>query len=59
MALILNAALPVLASVIVWGALEFPTGTDGKVSMGGIRVTTAPWPLPFRLMMWGDPAASS
>jgi hypothetical protein len=59
MLLILSVVSPLLVSVIVWAALEVPTGTLVNERLEGLSVTAAPKALPLRLMVWGDPAASS
>src|SRR5580692_1463012 len=55
----LSVALPELVNVIVCATAEVPTGVLANTSAEGVRVTTAPRPLPLRLMTCGDPAASS
>src|ERR1700730_12155837 len=56
---ILSVGLPLLARVTVWAALDVPTCWFENTTLPGVRATTAPSPVPLRLMKCGDPAASS
>ena len=54
-----SGALPLLVSAMACAVLEVPTAKLPKVRLAGLMPTTAPEPLPPRLMMCGDPAAPS
>jgi hypothetical protein len=57
--LTLSAMLPVLDRVIVWATLVDPTGALENERLEAVSDTKAPKPLPLKLMIWADPAASS
>jgi hypothetical protein len=57
-----NVASPVFASVTIWGELVVLTCCAAKVSEPGVRLaagTSAPDPVPERLITWGLPGALS
>ena len=58
-ALRLRLWLPLLKSVTACCALEAPRVVGGKLRLCGLIVAIAPDPAPLRLMVWGEPAASS
>ena len=45
---IVSAILPVLVKVTLCGRLELPTYWSGKLMLEGVRVTSAPKPVPVR-----------
>src|SRR5271163_1678689 len=59
MPLMFNAELPLLASATACAVLDVLTAKLPKVRLAGLMPTTAPDPLPPRLMMCGEPAAPS
>jgi hypothetical protein len=51
--------LPVFANDRVCEAVTVPTGVVGKLKAAGLKFTTGPIALPLKLILWGEPAASS
>ena len=52
MLVIARVAVPVLVRVMLWGLLLVPTACEENVKELGERLTTAPAPVPVRLMVW-------